>query len=128
MPTSRFAPKKQESESDIPLHEENEEKPKEKVDIEVQRVDEGMTPMGSSDQPNAPGESRLASDETDLGSDKPAFKPLYFGSSFNVCNTDDENSDEDCGYKHDPEGKKTELLLSALEKIDDKELPIQLKL
>ena len=130
MPKSRFAQKAVDSDSDVPLDDERDAKPKQKVDIEVQHVDGGMTPIESPNQPSAltSNRVRLNSDETDAGADEAAFKPQYFGSSFNVCNTDDENSDEDCGYKYDPEGKKPELLLATLEKIDDEELPIQLKL
>ena len=80
-------------------------------------MDEGMTPSKSPHKPNAQSSS-LPTEES-AASKKSEFQPAYFGSSYNVCNTDDENSDEDCGYKFDPKGKSSGLLLETLEKIDD---------
>ena len=83
-------------------------------------MDEGMTP-GKGAQKAGAGSNSLPTEES-AASRRSDFQPAYFGSSYNVCGTDDENSDEDCGYKHEPKGlsgKSSELLLETLEKIDD---------
>ena len=54
-----------------------------------------------------------------------------YGSTYNVCGTDEEKSDEDCGYKwfeSDEEQEPPVTLLADLEKIDQQRLPVKLDL
>ena len=53
------------------------------------------------------------------------------GSTFNVFGTDEEQSDEDCGYKwyeSDEENESQPTLLADLEKIDHEKLPVKFEL
>ena len=104
-------------------------------EISVNPASESATSRLAVNRPNqADGESNRGLSPPSLatiGSDESArstFQAHDFGSSYNRCDTDHEDSDEDCGYKHRPNGQQAELLIQNLESINDEKLPVQLRL
>ena len=73
--------------------------------------------------------SELGKEKIGLQTSQPI--EVDYGSTYNVLGTDEEKSDEDCGYKWFESDEEQELpvtLLADLEKIDQQRLPVKLDL